>query len=69
MAGVADASLDRHHLDRVAGAEKLPGAVIAANPKGDVTLVEFYDLNCPFCRRASADVDALVAKLKEMGVA
>jgi protein-disulfide isomerase len=46
--------------DRVAGAEKLPGAVIAANPKGDVTLVEFYDLNCPFCRRASADVDALV---------
>lgn len=46
--------------DRVVGAEKLPGAVIAANPQGDVTLVEFYDLNCPFCRRASADVDALV---------
>jgi protein-disulfide isomerase len=41
-------------------AEKLPGAVVAANPQGDVTLVEFYDLNCPYCRRASADVDAMV---------
>jgi protein-disulfide isomerase len=46
--------------DVVKEAEKLPGAVIAANPQGDVTLVEFYDLNCPFCRRASADVDAMV---------
>jgi protein-disulfide isomerase len=46
--------------DRVAAAEKLPGAVVAANPGGDVTLVEFYDLNCPYCRRASADVDALI---------
>ena len=46
--------------DRVPAAEKLPGAVVAANPDGDVTLVEFYDLNCPYCRRASADVDALL---------
>lgn len=41
-------------------AEKLPGAVVAANPQGDVTLVEFYDLNCPFCRRASADIETMV---------
>jgi protein-disulfide isomerase len=46
--------------DRVAAAEKLPGAIVAANPNGDVTLVEFYDLNCPYCRRASADVDAIL---------
>lgn len=46
--------------DRIAAAEKLPAAVVAANPDGDVTLVEFYDLNCPYCRRASADVDALL---------
>lgn len=45
--------------DVVKEAEKLPGAVVAANPKGDVTLVEFYDLNCPFCRRASADLEAM----------
>lgn len=41
--------------------EKLPGAVVAANPNGKVTLTEFYDLNCPYCRKASADIDALVA--------
>jgi protein-disulfide isomerase len=40
--------------------EKLPGAVVAAHPQGKVTLVEFYDLNCPYCRKASADIDALV---------
>lgn len=50
----------------VAAAEKLPGAVVAANPKGDVTLVEFYDLNCPYCRRASADVDALLQSDKKL---
>jgi protein-disulfide isomerase len=47
-------------------AEKLPGAVVAGNPGGDVTLVEFYDLNCPYCRRASADVDAMIAADKKL---
>lgn len=46
--------------------EKLPGAIVAANPNGKVTLAEFYDLNCPYCRKASADVDALVASNKEV---
>lgn len=40
--------------------EKLAGVVVAANPKGKVTLNEFYDLNCPYCRKASADIDELV---------
>jgi protein-disulfide isomerase len=40
--------------------EKLVDVVVAANPKGKVTLNEFYDLNCPYCRKASADIDELV---------
>ncbi len=40
--------------------EKLQNIVVAANPKGKVTLYEFYDLNCPYCRKASADIDELV---------
>lgn len=40
--------------------EKLKNVVVAANPNGKVTLYEFYDLNCPYCRRASSDIDELV---------
>jgi protein-disulfide isomerase len=46
--------------------EKLPGAVIAGNPNGKVTLHEFYDLNCPYCRQASADIDALLGANREL---
>ncbi|MBI3435072.1 MAG: thioredoxin domain-containing protein [Proteobacteria bacterium] len=46
--------------------ERLPGVVVAGNPKGDVTLVEFYDLNCPYCRKAAADVAALIDEDKEL---
>lgn len=46
--------------DLEARIEKLPNVVVAANPNGKVTLYEFYDLNCPYCRRASADIDTLV---------
>lgn len=46
--------------------EELPGAVVVGNPKGDVTLAEFYDLNCPFCRKAAADVAALLSADREL---
>jgi protein-disulfide isomerase len=45
---------------------KLPGLVPVGNPQGDVTLLQFYDLNCPFCREAAADVDALVKADKKL---
>ena len=40
--------------------EKLPGLVLAGNPNVDVTIYQFYDLNCPFCREAARDVDDLM---------
>jgi protein-disulfide isomerase len=42
------------------GIEKLPGVVVVGNPRGAVTLVEFYDLNCPYCRVASGDIGDMV---------
>jgi protein-disulfide isomerase len=36
-----------------------PGAVLG-NPNGTVTLVEFSDYGCTFCRQSVADVNALV---------
>jgi protein-disulfide isomerase len=34
--------------------------VTLGNPEGDVTLVEFFDYNCGFCKRALADMLALL---------
>jgi protein-disulfide isomerase len=34
--------------------------VVLGNPKGDVTLVEFFDYNCTYCRRAHGDMQALI---------
>ena len=40
--------------------EQDPNAIILGNPDGDVTVVEFFDYNCPYCRRVMPEVDALV---------
>ncbi|MGH6676449.1 MAG: DsbA family protein, partial [Xanthobacteraceae bacterium] len=40
--------------------DTMPGVVVAANPQGKTTLVEFYDLNCPYCRMASGDIADMV---------
>jgi protein-disulfide isomerase len=42
-----------------ANKEKLfnsPRGIVVGNPKGNVTLVEFYDYNCGYCKRALNDV-------------
>lgn len=33
---------------------------VVGNPSGDVTLVEFFDYNCGYCKKAMADVQALM---------
>lgn len=48
----------------VSQAERLfssPVDVVIGNPDGDVTLVEFFDYNCGYCRRAQADMQQLIA--------
>jgi len=37
-----------------------PVAFVAGNPDGDVSVVEFFDYNCGFCKRALSDVVKLV---------
>jgi len=56
-----DGQLVPNHAVKLLGPiDKLPGVVTVGNPKGQTTLVEFYDLNCPYCRIASADIADMV---------
>ncbi|SFV32756.1 Protein-disulfide isomerase [Devosia crocina] len=39
-----------------------PGQIVLGNPEGDVTLVEFFDYNCGYCRSALPDLATLLAE-------
>jgi len=39
-----------------------PEDIVLGNPDGDVTVVEFYDYNCGFCKRAMNDMISLLDK-------
>lgn len=42
--------------------------VVIGNPKGDVTLVEFFDYNCGYCKRGLPDLQHLVENDKNLRV-
>lgn len=56
-AAAASVLTDEHAL-----LERDPNAPVLGNPDGDVTVVEFFDYNCPYCKRAMPEVDALLAE-------
>jgi protein-disulfide isomerase len=37
-----------------------PHSYVVGNPSGDVTLVEFFDYNCGYCKKSLSDVQTLV---------
>lgn len=39
-----------------------PDAPVLGNPKGDVTVVEFFDYQCPYCKKGHPDVESVVAE-------
>jgi protein-disulfide isomerase len=48
--------------DERAALERDENAPVLGNPEGDVTVVEFFDYNCPYCRRAGEQVAALLER-------
>lgn len=38
-----------------------PNADSLGNPEGDTVIVEFFDYNCPYCKRAAPEVAGLIA--------
>lgn len=43
-------------------------AHIAGNEKGDITVVEFFDYNCPYCRQSLKDIEKLMDADKNVRV-
>jgi len=54
--------------DRAAQASKDVNSPEAGNPKGDVTVVEFFDYNCHYCKGAFPAVQSLIEKDKKVRV-
>lgn len=48
--------------------EQAAAGTVLGNPQGKVTLVEFTDYACGYCRRSVADVDALIAANPDLRV-
>ena len=45
---------------------KPSGSPVVGNARGDVTVIEFFDYNCPYCKKAFHDVAQLVDKDKQV---
>jgi protein-disulfide isomerase len=52
--------LPNHSVRLLGPIDRLPGVVVVGNPQGKETVVEFYDLNCPFCRLAANDLGEML---------
>jgi protein-disulfide isomerase len=48
--------------------ERSPNAPILGNPDGNITLTEFFDYNCPFCRKMVGTVQKLVSSDPQLRV-
>lgn len=43
-----------------------PQSPIAGNPKGDVTLVEFFDYRCPYCKQVEPSLEKLIGEDRQL---
>lgn len=48
-------------VELTAEVDELPGLIRVGSDAPEVTIVEFYDYNCPFCRKAAGDLEHLVS--------
>lgn len=55
---------DRQRASLAANKDKLvePGDPVGGNPNGDVTIVEFFDTRCPYCRKLEPTMAELLAR-------
>lgn len=66
----ADAAADQREAVARLGEELRsdPNAAVLGNPDGGTAIVEFFDYNCPYCKRAAPEVMALIADDSDLRV-
>jgi protein-disulfide isomerase len=62
----ADAQLKQAVAQNRAQIEHDPRDFVAGNPNGKVTVVEFFDYRCPYCKAALPEINKLVAANKDI---
>lgn len=45
-----------------------PASPVAGNPKGDVTIVEFFDYRCPYCKEVEPSLEALLREDRQIRI-
>jgi len=73
---VLEAKMDKIQAERMAVAVKEnaddlfrpTASPIVGNAKGDVTMIEFFDYNCGYCKKAFSDVALMIEKDKQVKV-
>jgi protein-disulfide isomerase len=74
MQNALESKMDKIQAERTASIVKNnageifhpPFSGVVGNPKGDVPVLEFFDYNCGYCKRALGDVAKLVDKEKQV---
>jgi protein-disulfide isomerase len=69
-----EAKMDKIQAERTAAAIKQnakeifrpASSPVVGNAKGDVTVIEFFDYNCPYCKKAFHEIAQLVEKDKQV---
>ncbi len=56
----ADKALDQAVAARANALVTGPGSQVLGNPQGDVTIIEFFDYTCPFCKAAEPRLQQLL---------
>jgi protein-disulfide isomerase len=62
LVGDDGSPLPNYRLPSQLSADDVPGILWAGSPSPDVMVTEFFDYNCPYCRKAVKDIDALVER-------
>jgi protein-disulfide isomerase len=56
QAAATEDAIRRHHAELYDD----PDAAVGGNPRGDVTLVEFFDYRCPYCKEVQPSLESLL---------